>query len=85
VESEFFIESLCFSLCLLVKIKNLPSLVGSIVSAMNLNFLCFNILTLVNIKATVGLLDVAEVFSTVYKDLEPLRVSAPNLHVFGFA
>jgi len=52
---------------------------------MNLNFLCFNILTLVNIKATVGLLDVAEVFSTVYKDLEPLRVSAPNLHVFGFA
>jgi hypothetical protein len=41
---------------------------------MNLDLLSLNIFTLEYIKASVGLLDIAEVFTTVDKDLEPSRV-----------
>jgi hypothetical protein len=74
IESELFIKSLGFSLCLLVKIEDLPSLVSSVMSVMNLDLLSFNIFTLEYIEASVGLLDVTEVFTTVDKDLEPSRV-----------
>jgi len=84
VESKFFIESLGFSLHS-INISNLPSLVGSIVSVVNLNFLSFDIFTLVYIKAYVSLLDIAEVFSAVHKDLEPLRVGTPDLHFLGLS
>jgi hypothetical protein len=41
------------------------------VSVVNLNSLSFFIFTLENIKAPVGFLDVAEVFSSEYEDLPP--------------
>jgi len=83
VESKFFVESLGLSLCLLVKIENLPSLVGSVGSSIELNSLTLNILRLEYINALVGLLDVAEVLSLIHEDLEPSRVGAPDLHVLG--
>jgi hypothetical protein len=49
-------------------------LVSSVMSVMNLDLLSFNIFTLEYIEASVGLLDVTEVFTTVDKDLEPSRV-----------
>jgi hypothetical protein len=82
VESKFFVQSLSFSLCLLIEIKYLPSLVGTIVSTMNLDSLHFNIFTLVHIKTPTAFLDVAEMFSLIHKDLPPPRVSAPDLHFF---
>jgi hypothetical protein len=83
MESELFIQTLCLSLCLLVKIENLPSLVGTVVSWMNLDLLAFNILSLVNIEALVRFLDIAEVLSAENKDLPPSRVGAIDLHIFG--
>jgi hypothetical protein len=85
VESKLFIQSLGLSLCFLVKIENLPSLVGSIVSWVDLNFLSLVIFTLENIKASIGFLDVAEMFSLVDEDLEPSRVGAPDLHLLGLS
>jgi hypothetical protein len=74
VETEFLVKTLGFSLCLFVKIENLPSLVGTVVSSVDLDILSFNIFTLEYIEASVGLLDVTEVFITVDKDLEPSRI-----------
>jgi hypothetical protein len=71
VEAKLFVKSLGLSLCFLVKIKDLPSLVGSIVSVVYLNSLTFIILALIDIEAFVGLLDVAEVFSLIDEDLPP--------------
>jgi hypothetical protein len=85
VETEFLIKTLGLSLCLLVKIKYLPSLVGTIVSGVNLNLLSFNVLSLVNIKAFVAVLDVAEVLTREDEDLPPSRVSAPDLHLLGLS
>jgi hypothetical protein len=62
VEAKFFVESLGFSLYF-IDIKNLPSLVGAIMSTMNLNLLSFFILSLEYIEASVGFLDVAEMFT----------------------
>ena len=84
VETEFLIQSLGLSLNIL-GVDNLPSLVGSIVSVPNLDLLTFVILTLVNIKAFAGLLDVTEVFTAIGEDLPPSRVGTPNLHVVGFS
>jgi hypothetical protein len=83
MESELLIQSFGLSLCFLVKIENLPSLVGSVVSVVYLNFLALLIFTLVDIKASIGFLDVAEMLSLVDKDLEPSRVGAPDLHIVG--
>jgi hypothetical protein len=82
VEAKFFVESLGFSLYF-IDIKNLPSLVGAIMSTMNLNLLSFFILSLEYIEASVGFLDVAEMFTWVHEDLEPSWVSAPDLHFLG--
>jgi hypothetical protein len=71
VETILLVEALGGILFSLVNIKYLPSLVGSIVSIVNLNNLTFNILTLINIKAPVGFLNITEVFSSVSKDLPP--------------
>jgi len=70
VETKFLIQALCFSLHS-INISNLPSLVGSIVSVVNLNLLSFDIFTLVYIKAFVGRLDVTEMFTSISEDLEP--------------
>jgi len=48
---------------------------------MNLDSLAFFILVTNNIKTSAGLLNVTEVFRLINKDLEPLRVGAPDLHV----
>ena len=85
METEFLIKTLSLSLSLLVKIKYLPSLVGTIVSGVNLNLLSFIVFSLENIKAFVGVLDVAEVFTREDEDLPPSRVSAPDLHVLGLS
>lgn len=71
METEFFIESLSFSLCLLVEIKDLPSLVSTVVFSVSDDLLSFKILGLPYIEASVGFLNVAEVFSLIGKDLEP--------------
>jgi hypothetical protein len=81
VKTEFFIDSLGSILCLGIQIENLPSLVGSVVSTMNLNSLHFFILSLEYIKASVGFLDIAEVLTLEYEDLPPSWVGAPDLHV----
>jgi len=83
VESKFFVKSLCFSLCLLVKVKDLPSLVCTIMSVMDLNCLTFDILVSDNIKASISLVNVAEVLLSICENLEPLRVGTPDLHVIG--
>jgi hypothetical protein len=64
-------------------IDNLPFLVVSVVLVPNNDLSSFFILTTMNIKASVALLNVAEVFSIVGEDLPPFRVSAPNLHVIA--
>lgn len=71
METEFFIESLSFSLCLLVEIKDLPSLVSTVVFSVSDDLLSFKILGLPYIEASVGFLNVAEVLSLISKDLEP--------------
>jgi len=71
VETEFFIKSLSLSLCLLVKIKDLPSLVSTVVFSVSDDLLSFKILTLEYIEASVAFLNVAEVLSLIGKDLEP--------------
>jgi hypothetical protein len=71
VETKFFIKTLGFSLCFLIKIEYLPSLVGTVVSVVDLNFLAFNIFSLVYIKASVCILDVTEMLSLIDKDLPP--------------
>lgn len=71
METEFFIKSLSLSLCLLVKIKDLPSLVSTVVFSVSDDLLSFKILTLEYIEASVGFLNVAEVLSLIGKDLEP--------------
>jgi len=71
VESELFVQTLSLSLCLLVKIEDLPSLVGTVVSVVNLDCLSFNVFVSINVKASLVLLDVAEMLLLVYKDLPP--------------
>jgi hypothetical protein len=78
-------ESFILNLGSVFFIYNLPSLVSTIVSVPDNDFSSFFILTSVNIKAFVGLLNVTEVFSTIDKDLPPSRVGTPDLHVVGLS
>jgi hypothetical protein len=71
MESELFVKSLGLSLCLLVKIEDLPSLVSTIMSVVNLDCLSFNVFVSNNVKASLDLLDVAEMLLLVNKDLPP--------------
>jgi len=70
VESKFFIKSLGFSLDS-INITNLPSLVCSIVSVVDTNSLSFFILISTNVEASVSLLDVTEMLTSISEDLEP--------------
>jgi hypothetical protein len=54
VESKILVETLSFSLSFLVKIKNLPSLVGTVMSIVDSYSLAFLICVTRNIKASVG-------------------------------
>jgi hypothetical protein len=53
------------------------------VSVVDLNGLTLLISVSNNIKASVCLLDIADVFTAEHKDLPPSGVSAPDLHVIG--
>jgi hypothetical protein len=70
VESKFFIQSLSLSLDS-VNIDNLPSLVGTVVSIMDLNGLSFNIFISNYIK-TFSILPIDKVFTLILEDLPPL-------------
>ena len=83
VETEFFVKSLGFSFCLFVKVEDLPSLICTIMSVVNLNCLTFDILVADYIKASVLLINVTEVLLSKCENLEPLRVGTPDLHVIG--
>jgi hypothetical protein len=83
IEAKFFIKSLGFSLGCLVNIEDLPFLSFGSVVAPNLNWVSFYIFSSSNIKGlVVGPVD--ELVVLVLEDLEPSRVSAPDLHVVGF-
>jgi hypothetical protein len=83
IEAKFFIKTLGLSLCLLVKIEYLPSLVSTVMSVVYSNSLTFFVCVTYNINTSLGLLDITEVLSLEGKDLPPSRVSAPDLHVVG--
>jgi hypothetical protein len=70
VESELLVVSLSLDLGVLVLIDNSPSLVGSVVSLPDDNFLSFSILSLIDIDCLL-VLDIDEVFSSVLEDLPP--------------
>jgi hypothetical protein len=82
LETEFFIKSFGCDLFSFVLIDNLPSLVSIVGSTIDSDCLTFLVLASSNIKA-LFVLNVAEVFVFIDKDLEPLRVGAPDLHVDG--
>jgi hypothetical protein len=83
METKFFVKSLGFSFCLLVKVEDLPSLICTIMSVVNLNCLTFDILVADYIKTSVLLVNVTEVLLSKCENLEPLRVGTPDLHVIG--
>jgi hypothetical protein len=79
MESEGSIVSLSSDLSMLVLIGNSPSLVDSVVSVPDNNFLSFSILSLEDIKYLL-VLDVDEVVSSVLEDLPPSRLGAVDSH-----
>jgi hypothetical protein len=83
VESKFLIKA--FSLCLfsLIKIKHSPLLVVLSSVICNSNSLTFLVLWSSYIKNLV-ICPVNELTLFKFEDLEPSRVSAPDLHVVGF-
>jgi hypothetical protein len=79
METKFFIESFggnCFSL---ISIKNSPFLVVSFMLVPDDNFSSFFVFATMDIKAFLGLLEVAEVFSFIGEHLPPSGVGAPDL------
>jgi hypothetical protein len=70
VHTIFLVKSLGWFLISLVKIYNLPSLVGCILSLSNKNFLTFNIFVSSDFEALM-VSDIAEVLSLVKEDLIP--------------
>jgi hypothetical protein len=81
-ETVFFVKAFLLVILGLVKIADLPSLVGSIMLFPGDDLLSFNIFALVDIDCFT-VLDVEEMLINVLEDLPPLRVSAPDLHVVG--
>jgi len=80
MESEILVETSRLNLISFVLIDNLPSLIGSIVSSVDLNVLSFSIFSTSNIKGFV-VLDIDEVFTIKLEDLPPSTVSVPHLHI----
>jgi hypothetical protein len=83
METELLIESLGSCLSSLIKIDNLPSLIGCILRSIgNADSLTFFIFGSSNIKdLVVSWID--KLFTSELEDLEPTRISAPDLHVCG--
>jgi hypothetical protein len=82
MESEFFILTLVSNLLWFINVDNIPSLVGSSVSAPCENWLSFDILSTWDIKCFLGL-EVDEVFTFILPELPPVGIGAPDLHVGG--
>jgi hypothetical protein len=79
MESKSLVVCLNSNLLGFISIDDSPSLVQTIMSVPNKNFLSFTILSLIDIKCLL-VLDVNEVLTSVLEDLEPSRVGAPDLH-----
>jgi hypothetical protein len=82
VEAPFFAESLSLFTLSLIKIDNLPLLMLSSVVTINTNCLAFNIFSSFDIEYFAAL-PVDELVVFILENLEPSRVSAPDLHVVG--
>jgi hypothetical protein len=80
METEVFTKTLCLFWFGIIKIEDLPSLVGTIMSVPNDYLSSFLILSSMNIKAFL-VLPVDEVLISIGEDLVPLRVSVVDLHV----
>jgi hypothetical protein len=65
VEAKVLMKSLSLFLFCFVKIDNLPSLVGTVVSLPDDNWSSFFVLTSINVNTSVSLLEVAEVFISI--------------------
>jgi hypothetical protein len=80
METEFFVKTLSLNCLCLVKIDNSPFLVVLTGVFGNSNWVSFFILGVGNIKnLVVGPID--ELTLLEFEDLEPSRVSGPDLHV----
>jgi hypothetical protein len=73
IESKFFIETLGLSLCLLVKVKDLPFLSLRIDLGMKNDFLTFNIFLLIHME-TLVILNIDKSVYLILENLVPLRV-----------
>jgi hypothetical protein len=84
VESPVFVKPLSWFFLSLVNIDNFPSLLWLFTSIDDQDRLTFSILTILNIKTfTTSTVDVAEVVSLVFEQLEPSRIRAPDLHLIS--
>jgi hypothetical protein len=84
MHTEVFVQSFSLFLLGLIKIDNVPFLIGFTMFAPNNNSLSFSISATCNIKNLV-VLNVDEHVAFILEDLPPSRVSAPDLHVSSFS
>jgi hypothetical protein len=82
METEVFVESLGLDWTSFVKVDDSPSLMSSVIVTIDTNCLSFSILGTCDIKYFT-VLPIDELAVLVLEDLEPSRVSAPDLHVVG--
>jgi hypothetical protein len=79
VETKFFIQSLGLSFFCFIKIHNFPFLVESLSLCMHNNLLAFFVFWSWHIKV-LSVLNINKSINFVLENLEPLWVSAPDLH-----
>jgi hypothetical protein len=84
MHTEFRIEALSWNLLSLVKIDDIPSLVGTVMFVVNDNSLSFLILSTSDIKS-LSSLPIDEVFIFILEELPPFGVGAVDLHVSSFS
>jgi hypothetical protein len=82
MEAPFFAHSLSLFSFSLVNINNLPLLMFASVVAPNSYSLAFNVFSSSYIKYLI-VIPVDELTVLILENLEPSRVSAPDLHVVG--
>ena len=84
MHTKFRIEALSWNLIGFINIKDLPSLVGTVMFVVNDNSLSFLILSTSDIKSLSGL-PIDEVFIFILEELPPFGVGAVDLHVSSFS
>jgi hypothetical protein len=82
VEVEILVDTLGWISLHFINIDNIPFLASTTAVAKNLDCLSFNILGSSDIKYFT-VLPINELATLVLENLEPSRVSAPDLHVVG--